>query len=58
MWCFRQLKNAQQEELALGEQLNKDEKLLEEKNKRIQRNYAILRDDLYHGIMKPFFASG
>ena len=58
MWCFKTKKVGGQEEIALNEQFNKDEKLLEEKNKRIQRNYAILRDDLYHGIMKPFFASG
>lgn len=44
--------------MALGEQFNRDEIEVDKRNKRIQRNYAILRDELYHGIMKPFFAAG
>jgi len=44
--------------MALGEQLNFAEMELKKKHKRVQRNYQILREDLYHGIMKPFFAAG
>lgn len=31
---------------------------MEERNRKVQKNYAILRDDLYQGIMKPFFSTG
>jgi len=30
----------------------------ERRKERTQRNIQILRDDLYQGIMKPFFAEG
>lgn len=57
-WLCWKKKAKAGEDLALSEQLKQDEHRMEQRNKKIQRNYAILRDELYHGIMKPFFAAG
>jgi len=55
--CKRQAANTASME-KLDAQIEHDRVIQEQKQDRTRRNIEILREDLYHGIMKPFFAAG
>ena len=42
----------------LDAQIEQNRLTAEKKQQKTHRNIQILRDDLYQGIMKPFFAAG
>ena len=44
--------------MALGEQLQRNEVEVQVKKAQVQKNYKILREELYQQIMKPYFSAG